>query len=305
VEYWSPVDQYMGGAEHAVMHLLYSRFFVRVLRDLGLVQFKEPFRRLFNQGEVLGPDGKRMSKSHGNVVNPDEHVERSGADAVRGWLAFLGPWDQGGPINESALGAIRDLLRDIWNLATPSGASSSSGPSGAANGSPSGTADAQVRRAVHAAIKGIGQDIEGFRFNTMVSKLMILRNELKRASAEGSVSASVWNEAIRTLLVLIAPVFPHLAEELWTSVLNLGYSVHNQPWPTYDESLLQHAQSTLVVQINGKVRDQVVLDTEVARDEAQVRSLVLELPKIQPHLANGTVQKVIVVPGKLANIVVR
>ena len=115
VRYWLPVDQYMGGAEHAVMHLLYSRFFVRVLNDMGLVDFREPFKRLFNQGEVLGPDGKRMSKSHGNVVNPDEHVERSGADAVRGWLAFLGPWDQGGTINESALGAIRDLLRAAHN----------------------------------------------------------------------------------------------------------------------------------------------------------------------------------------------
>ena len=118
VRYWLPVDLYMGGAEHAVMHLLYSRFFTRVLNDLGLVDFREPIKRLFNQGEVLGPDGKRMSKSHGNVVNPDEHVERSGADAVRGWLAFLGPWDQGGPINDSALGAIKDLIRDIWNLAT-------------------------------------------------------------------------------------------------------------------------------------------------------------------------------------------
>ena len=118
VDYWLPVDQYMGGSEHAVMHLLYSRFLIRVLKDLGLVNFREPFARLYNQGEVLGPDGKRMSKSHGNVVNPDEHVARSGADAVRGWLAFLGPWDQGGPINDSALGAIKDLIRDIWNLAT-------------------------------------------------------------------------------------------------------------------------------------------------------------------------------------------
>src|SRR5262249_52978245 len=166
VDYWLPVDQYMGGAEHAVMHLLYSRFFTRVLKDLGLVDFREPFKRLFNQGEVLGPDGKRMSKSHGNVVNPDEHVEHSGADAVRGWLAFLGPWDQGGPINESALGAIRVLTRDIWNLATAPRPDAETG-----------SADEAVRRAVHTAIKGIGQDVEAFRFNTMVSKLMILRNE--------------------------------------------------------------------------------------------------------------------------------
>ena len=294
VKYWSPVDQYMGGAEHAVMHLLYSRFFVRVLRDLGMVDFREPFKRLFNQGEVLGPDGKRMSKSHGNVVNPDEHVARSGADAVRGWLAFLGPWDQGGPINESALGAIRDLLRDIWNIATAERPTESSG-----------AADAQVRRSAHGAIKGVGGDIEGFRFNTMVSKLMILRNELKRAQATGDVGSDAWDEAVRILLVLSAPVFPHLAEELWTDVLGLGYSVHRQPWPAYDESLLEQAQLTLVVQINGKVRDQMVLDTDVARNEAAVRELVLDLPKVKQQLATGTVQRVIVVPGKLANVVIR
>jgi leucyl-tRNA synthetase len=294
VRYWLPVDLYMGGAEHAVMHLLYSRFFTMVLNDLGLVDFREPIKRLFNQGEVLGPDGKRMSKSHGNVVNPDEHVEASGADAVRGWLAFLGPWDQGGPINDSALGAIKDLTRDIWNLAT------SPGPDQA-----QGLSDEEVRRAVHAAIKGVGQDVEGFRFNVMVSKLMILRNELKRAQADNSVGAAVWDEAIRSFLLLAAPVFPHVAEELWTEVLGFPYSIHQQPWPTYDEAVLVRSQVTLVVQVNGKVRDQVVLDADVARDEARVRELVLELPRIQSHIAAGTVQRIIVVPGKLANIVVR
>jgi leucyl-tRNA synthetase len=293
VKYWLPVDQYMGGAEHAVMHLLYSRFFTRVLRDMGMINFREPFKRLFNQGEVLGTDGKRMSKSHGNVVNPDEHVERSGADAVRGWLAFLGPWDQGGPINESALGAIRDLLRDLWNLA------SSPSPDQA-----HGAADRDVRRAVHAAIKAVGQDIEGFRFNVMVSKLMILRNELKRAHTEGSVGREVWDEAIRAFLLLAAPAFPHLTEELWTEVLGLGYSIHQQRWPRYDEGLLAQTQVTLVVQVNGKVRDQLVLDAEVARNEAVVREQVLELPKIKQHLAGGSVRKFVFVPGKLANVVV-
>jgi leucyl-tRNA synthetase len=288
--YWEPVDQYMGGQEHAVMHLLYSRFFIRVLRDMGLVGFREPFKRLFNQGEVLGTDGKRMSKSHGNVVNPDEHVERSGADAVRGWLAFLGPWDQGGPINESALGAIRDLLRDIWNLASAPGPGQARGP-----------ADQDLRRVVHTAIKGIGQDIEGFRFNTMISKLMILRNELKRA--QPNVGSDVWDEAIRAFLLLAAPAFPHLTEEVWTEVLGLPYSIHQQRWPSYDEAVLTQAEVTLVVQINGRVRDQVVVDTAIARDEAQVREIVLELPKVKQHLAGATVRKFIFVPGKLVNLV--
>jgi leucyl-tRNA synthetase len=294
VRYWLPVDQYMGGAEHAVMHLLYSRFFVRVLRDLGMVEFGEPFTRLYNQGEVLGPDGKRMSKSHGNVVNPDEHVQRSGADAVRGWLAFLGPWDQGGPINTSALGAIQDLLRDLFALA-----------SAPTPRSTTGAADAEVRRAVHTAIKGITQDLEGFRFNTVISKLMILRNELKHAHASGGVGSGAWDESIRSFLLVAAPVFPHLTEELWTETRRLPYSIHQQPWPKYDVALLAQSQVTVVVQVNGRVRDQVVVDAEVARDETRLRDVVLALPKVQQHTAGLGIQRVIVVPGKLANIVAR
>jgi leucyl-tRNA synthetase len=289
-KYWEPVDQYMGGAEHAVMHLLYSRFFIRVLRDLGLVDFREPFKRLYNQGEVLGPDGKRMSKSHGNVVNPDDKVDEWGADAVRGWLAFLGPWDQGGPINESALGAIHDLLRDIWNLAQARAPEQAQGAS-----------DGDIRRAVHTAIKGIGQDIESFRFNTMISKLMILRNELRRGQAQAGAEA--WTEAIRALLLLAAPAFPHLTEELWTETLKLGYSIHQQRWPSYDESVLTQSELTVVVQVNGRVRDQVVVDADAARNQGHMQQLVLELPRIKQHIGDATVRKVIVVPGKLVNIV--
>src|SRR5439155_2771184 len=219
VRYWLPVDQYMGGAEHAVMHLLYSRFFVRVLHDLGLVPFKEPITRLYSQGVVLGPDGQRMSKSHGNVVNPDDHVESAGADAVRGWLAFLGPWDQGGPINLTALGAIRDLLRDIWSLATAPAPEQASGPG-----------DQDVRRFVHERIKAITDDLQGFRFNTMISELMKLRNELKQSLAAARVGSQVWDEAIQLLLLLAAPVFPHVTEELWTDVLGRPYSIHQQAW---------------------------------------------------------------------------
>jgi leucyl-tRNA synthetase len=272
------------------MHLLYARFFTRVMRDLGMVDFREPFKRLYNQGEVLGPDGKRMSKSRGNVVNPDDKVDEWGTDAVRGWLAFLGPWDQGGPINESALGAIHDLLRDIWNLAqapVPSQAR--------------GAADADVRRALHTAIKGIGQDIEGFRFNTMISKLMILRNELKRGQAQAG--AEVWSEAIHGLLLLAAPVFPHLTEELWTESLGLGYSIHQQQWPAYHESVLTRSELTIVVQVNGRVRDQLVVEAEAARDQARMQTLALELPRVKQHIGAATIRKVIVVPGKLVNIV--
>jgi leucyl-tRNA synthetase len=290
-KYWEPVDQYMGGAEHAVMHLLYSRYFMRVLRDLGLVDFREPFKHLYNQGEVLGPDGKRMSKSRGNVVNPDDKVNEWGADTVRGWLAFLGPWDQGGPINEDALGAVHDLLRDIWNLATSPVPSTGQG-----------SADQDLRRAVHTAIKGVGQDIEGFRFNTMIAKLMILRNELKRGQAQAG--ASVWSEAIHSLLLLAAPAFPHLTEELWTSILERPYSIHKQAWPSYDESVLTLSEVTVVVQVNGRVRDQLVVDANQARDQEHMQTLALDLPRVKQHIGQGTVRRVIVVPGKLVNIVV-
>jgi leucyl-tRNA synthetase len=292
VRYWLPVDQYMGGAEHAVMHLLYSRFFIRVLRDLGYLSFKEPFTRLYNQGVVLGPDGQRMSKSHGNVVNPDEHVERSGADAVRGWLAFLGPWDQGGPINPSALGAIQDLLRDIWNLATVPSPEQASGPD-----------DQDLRRFVHERIKAITEDLQGFRFNTIISELMKLRNQLKQALAAQRVGRGAWDEAIERLLLLSAPVFPHLSEELWTEVRGLPYSIHQQSWPTYDEALLAEATVTIVVQINGKVRDNLQVESDVARDRTRLETLARELPRVQQLTAGLTIRKVIVVPGRLVNIV--
>jgi leucyl-tRNA synthetase len=265
---------------------------MRVLRDLGLVEIREPFKRLYNQGEVLGPDGKRMSKSHGNVVNPDEHVERSGADAVRGWLAFLGPWDQGGPINPSALGAIQDLLRDIWNLA------SAPSPDQA-----SGADDQELRRFVHERTKAITEDLEDFRFNTIISELMKLRNELKQALAGQRVGRGVWGEAIERLLLLSAPVFPHLSEELWTEVRGLPYSIHQQSWPDYDEQLLAQAKATIVVQINGKVRDQVQVAAEVAHDRARLEALVRDLPRVQQLTAGQTIRKVIVVPGRLVNLV--
>jgi leucyl-tRNA synthetase len=212
---------------------------------------------------------------------------------VRGWLAFLGPWDQGGTISTSALGAISDLLRDMWNMASAS-------PPGTAVGS----ADDAVRRAVHTAIKGVSQDLESFRFNTVISKLMILRNELKRL--QPSTGSAVWEEAMRCLVLLAAPVFPHLAEELWTSVRGWEYSVHRQRWPAYDEELLAQAQVTMVVQVNGKVRDQLVVDADLSRDETRVKELVLALPKIQQLTNDGaSVQRVIVVPGKLVNVVAR
>jgi leucyl-tRNA synthetase len=198
----------------------------------------------------------------------------------------------------SALGAIQDLLQHIWDLASGPGPTAERGP-----------ADRELRRLTHATIKGSTHDLEGFRFNTLISKLMILRNELRRlqgaqGESEGAGRAA-WFEAIDALIKLAAPAFPHLAEELWTAVRGHPYSVHQQAWPTWDEALLAEDELTLVVQINGKVRDQLRVPAAIGRDEAQLRERALQLPRLQPYLAGGGVQRVVVVPGKLLNIVVR
>ncbi len=294
VAYWLPVDQYMGGVEHAVMHLLYSRFWVKALRDMGLVGFDEPFTRLYNQGIVLGPDGFRMSKSRGNVVNPDEHVQRSGADTVRGWLMFLGPWDQGGPINMSAIGALQTLLNHVWDLATSPLPEQEVGP-----------ADRELRRLTHATLKGVTHDLDGFRFNTMVAKLMTFRNDLRRIREAGSAGRVAWSEAIETLVLTAAPAFPHLAEEVWTEVLRKPYSVHRQRWPAFDASLLARDEVTLVVQVNGKVRDQLNVPADQVADRAAIEERVLKSPRVGQFTAGHVVQKVVYVPGKLVNVVVK
>jgi leucyl-tRNA synthetase len=288
--YWMPVDQYMGGVEHAVMHLLYSRFFVRVLRDLGLVDYSEPFTRLFNQGIILGPDGHRMSKSRGNVVNPDDLVRTLGADTVRCYLMFIGPWEQGGPWDPSGISGVHKFLNRVWGLALD----------GQGTDRPTGAADREVLGALHRTIRGVTEDMERFRFNVMLAKLMVLTNTL--ADARGKVSPSVWDEAIDTLLRLLAPAAPHLAEELWTR-RGRPYSVHEQSWPAWDEELAREETRTLVIQVNGRVRDKVEVPASISEEE--VRALVLSRPKVASQLNGKTVEKFVYVPGRLANVVLK
>jgi leucyl-tRNA synthetase len=291
-DYWMPVDQYMGGVEHAVMHLLYSRFFMRVLRDMGLTQESEPFKRLFNQGAILGPDGQRMSKSHGNVVNPDDYVSTIGADSVRCYLMFIGPWDQGGPWNVQGINGVSKFLNRVWALVTEPR------PIKRVNAD----ADTKLRRAVHQTIRGVTEDLEKFRFNTMLAKLMTLVNCL--FEARPFVSDEVWDEAIRAVLLLLAPSAPHLAEELWTNVLGLPYSVHRQPWPEWDEALAAEDELKVAVTVNGKPRGQLLIPSAVQDDEAHVTALALALPRVQAVVDGQTVRRVIYVPGKVVNLVV-
>jgi leucyl-tRNA synthetase len=289
--YWMPVDQYMGGVEHAVMHLLYARFFVKVLRDMGFVKVGEPFERLYNQGIILGPDGTRMSKSKGNVVNPDDYVRDKGADTVRCFLMFIGPWDSGGPWNPEGIGGIDRFLRRVWMLATE--------PHQA---SPSEAADRDILRLTHQTILGVTEDYEKFRFNTMLSKLMTFSNSLEEL--RGQVSEAIWSQAVENLLLLLAPAAPHIAEELWTDRLGKPYSIHQQPWPVGDQRLAAEEELTLPVTVNGKPRGELRIPVGMRDDQAAVQELALELPRVKAMLDGATVRKVIYVPGRVVNLVV-
>jgi leucyl-tRNA synthetase len=290
VERWMPVDQYMGGVEHAVMHLLYARFFIKALQSMGLIGFGEPFLRLYNQGIILGPDGSRMSKSRGNVVNPDDYVNRIGADAVRLYLMFIGPWDSGGPWNPQGISGVDGFLRRLWDLVLD----------GAGANAPAtrGKDDEQVLRLIHKTTKRVTDDLDRFSFNTMLAAMMEATNGLRRL--RGNVSAAMWRTASERLVLLLAPSAPHLAEELWH---RLGHtdSVHLQAWPEYDPNLTVDQTVTLIVQVNGKIRDKVEVPSDIAEEDA--RRLAVESPRVQAHLDGASVRQVIYVPGRLVNIV--
>jgi len=286
---WLPVDQYTGGAEHAVMHLLYARFFWKAIRDMGLVQGDEPFLRLFNQGQILGPDGQRMSKSRGNVVAPDEQVQRYGADVFRLYLMFIGPWDQGGPFGLEGISGIERWLNRVWNL-VQSEPHFGAGDDDAAR---------EVRHITHKTVQRATDDIEHFRFNTMIAALMEMTNGLTHARDAGRVDSVAWGEAIEALLLMLAPLAPHIAEELWERT-GRTYSVHTQSWPQWDTDLAREEEVTLVVQVNGKVRDRIRVLAGI--DEERAKQLALASEQVQKHL-DGVVQRVIYVPGRLVNIV--
>jgi leucyl-tRNA synthetase len=218
VKDWTPVDQYTGGAEHAVMHLLYSRFFTKAMRDLGLVHEREPFYRLFNQGQILGADGERMSKSRGNVEDPDALVARYGADAVRLYLMFMGPWDQGGPWSAGGISGPAKFLNRVWAIATdPHGREPGDQTGGALPpGEEEHNARDRMRAAAHRTLRDVTEDYEGFRWNTMVAKLMELSNLLGRYRGTSVAGLPEWDEAVRLLLLMLAPAAPHITEELWS-----------------------------------------------------------------------------------------
>jgi leucyl-tRNA synthetase len=285
-EKWLPVDQYTGGIEHATMHLLYTRFWTKVMRDLGLVDFDEPMRRLFNQGIILGPDGEKMSKSRGNVVNPQDFVDRYGSDALRCFLMFIGPWNQGGPWDGHGIEGVARFLRRAYSLVAGSDSSGRADP---------GELDRRTARLV----KRITEDLQAFRFNTALAALMEHTNYL--LAVRGEVGDYEWAEALRTFVLVLAPFAPHHAEEMW-SLMGLPYSVHEQTWPVWEEGLIAEEEITLVVQVNGKLRDRIEAPADVSEDIA--KELALASAKVRPHVEGREIRKSVYVPGRLVNFVV-
>ncbi|MEZ4501386.1 MAG: leucine--tRNA ligase [Dehalococcoidia bacterium] len=292
-ETWLPVDQYTGGSEHATMHLLYARFFYKFARDIGLVPGDEPFTRYFSQGQILGPDGRRMSKSRGNVVAPDDQVVRWGADTFRAYLMFLGPWEQGGPYDVDGIVGVSRWLNRLWTLVVDP-------PTRLED--PEGASAVELRRAAHSTLERVTEDLERKRMNTMVAALMELTNALQRWRDAGSVDGAAWDEAIELLLLMLAPSCPHAAEELWERTGHT-YSVHEQTWPVFDPALAAEDRVEIAVQVNGKVRERLELAADA--DEATAREAANALPRIAELVEGHEVVRVIYVPGRLLNIVVR
>jgi leucyl-tRNA synthetase len=294
VAHWLPVDLYTGGAEHAVLHLMYSRFFVKALRDMGHLGFDEPFLALRNQGQILGADHQRMSKSRGNVVNPDDLTARYGSDTVRLFLMFIGPWDQGGPWNPTGIEGIHRFLGRVWHLAQTE----------PTDGPPALGAEVELeralRRATHATIADVTEEYAAFRFNTAIAKLMELSNDIVRARDAGLARTAVYDEAVDALLLLLAPGAPHLAEELWAR-RGHDYSIHQQAWPAYDAALAVADTIELPVQVDGKLRDRLVVTHDTPAEE--IERLALASEHVQRYLDGRPPRRVIQVPGKLVNVV--
>ena len=281
LEYWSPVDWYNGGMEHTTLHLLYSRFWHKFLYDIGVVPTKEPYMKRTSHGMILGENNEKMSKSRGNVVNPDEVVEEFGADAFRTYEMFIGAFDQSTPWSQQGLKGCYKFLERVWNLQS------------IVNDEEGYSAD--LEKNINKAIKKVGEDFERMKFNTAIATMMSLVNDF---SKKGSVTKGEYN----TLITLLNPVAPHMTEELWLTYGN-GELLSLQPWPKYDEGKTVDDEIEIVVQINGKIKDKLMIPAGLDKDGTQEAAMNTE--KIKGLIDGKNVVKVIAVPGKLVNIVVK
>jgi leucyl-tRNA synthetase len=286
------VDLYVGGTEHAVLHLLYARFWHKVLHDLGHVATPEPFQRLVNQGMILGPDGQKMSKSRGNVITPDSVISEYGADSLRLYEMFMGPLEQMKPWSMKGVEGVYRFLARVWRLAMEE---NQEGEWILSSDLAEIPLNSQQLRVAHATIKKVTSDIRLLAFNTAISQMMVFTNEFVNAKPRPL-------EALRILLPLLSPFAPHLTEELWS---RLGFTglASKQPWPVHDECLLVENEVELAVQVNGKVRERLIISKEATKEE--IEKAALASAKIQEATAGQTIVKVVVVPGKLVNIVAK
>ncbi|HHX20993.1 MAG TPA: leucine--tRNA ligase, partial [Clostridiales bacterium] len=282
LDYWMPVDWYNGGMEHTTLHLLYSRFWHLFLHDIGMVKAPEPYQRRTSHGMILGENGEKMSKSRGNVINPDDMIDQIGADAFRMYEMFMGAFDQAIPWNTSGAHGCRRFLDRVWRLQGM-----------VDNKAQSFSSDLMVD--MHSTIKKVSEDYEKMKYNTAIAALMTLVNTM---SQKGQVTAG----ELKVLLLLLSPVAPHICEEIW-EMQGYGGRVYTQPWPSYDEKFLIHPQVEIAVQINGKVRGKMMVDSDLSREDGE-----RDLPQhadVQALVGDKQVVKAVFVPGRLLNLVVR
>lgn len=289
--YWMPVDIYTGGIEHANMHLIYTRFFHKALHSLGILPDTEPMLMLRNQGMVLGEDSEKMSKSKGNVVAPDKLVNQYGADTVRAYLMFFARWEQGGPWSSTGIDGTARWMRRVWALYNDP----------APAGHVSDDILRNLRRKVHQTLAAVTRDFEQLEFNTIISGLMELMNDMIKAKQAFAASSPVWKEVLELYALMLAPISPHMAEELWMK-LGKPYSIHQQSWPKVDQAAAAEEELILVVQVNGKLRDRITVQVNISDEEAKKKAL--ESEAVQKLLEGKQPRQVIIVPKRLVNIVI-
>ncbi len=301
VKYWLPVDQYIGGIEHAILHLLYARFYTKVLRDLGMCDLDEPFSKLLTQGMVI-KDGAKMSKSLGNIVDPDDMIAKYGADTVRVFMLFASPPEMDLDWSNRGIEGAHRFLNRVWRFVFESlpkiqdiGDSTKLDLNQV---SPSGK---ELLLKVHRTIKKVTEDMERFQFNTAIAAVMELLNLASRFEPSGKDDLLVLKEAIGPVVKLLNPMAPHLTEELWGILGNESMLV-DEPWIEWDRNIVESAAVTIVIQVNGKVRSQVVLDADATEEE--IKQAAFSDEKVKKYIVGKEIKKVIVIPRKLVNIVV-
>ncbi|WHX99666.1 leucine--tRNA ligase [Neobacillus sp. DY30] len=286
LEHWLPVDVYIGGAEHAVLHLLYARFWHKVLYDIGVVSTKEPFQKLFNQGMILGENNEKMSKSKGNVVNPDDIVDSHGADTLRLYEMFMGPLDASIAWSTNGLDGSRRFLDRIWRLMVED--------NGELNPKIQENEEAgNLEKVYHQTVKKVTEDYEGLRFNTAISQMMVFINEAYKSTV-------LPKQYIEGFVKMLAPVAPHVAEELWEK-LGHSYTITYETWPAYDEAKLVDEEVEIVIQVNGKVKTKLKVPTDASKEALE--GIAMDDDRVKEQIEGKTIRKVITVPGKLVNIV--